>query len=67
MLPQLGAARALQWADLDKQLCPSGAFDSNALGINNSRPDGLHLTDAASESLADSWLAPLLLHAAGRS
>jgi len=66
ILPLLDAARTVQPADLNQQLCPNGTFDPNALGINDSRPDGLHMTDAASESLAETWLAPLLLHAAGR-
>jgi len=66
ILPMLAAARPVQLADLNQELCPTGTFDPNSLGMTDSRPDGLHLTDAASDSLADSWLAPLLLRAAGR-
>jgi lysophospholipase L1-like esterase len=66
LLPALGAARHLQFADLDAQLCPAGAFDPNALGMTDSRPDGLHMTDAASAALAERWLGPLVLQAAHR-
>jgi hypothetical protein len=65
ILPGLAGARPVQFADLDHQLCPNGTFDDNVLGAD-SRPDGLHMSDTASDSLANSWLAPLLLRAAGR-
>jgi len=65
-IPALAADRPVVMGDLDHELCPSGTFDPNALGIPDSRPDGLHLTDQASGVLATTWLGPLLFHAAGR-
>lgn len=59
----LELSRPVRVGNLEAQLCPGGRFDPDALGIQNSRPDGLHLTDRAAEVLADRWLAPLLLEA----
>jgi hypothetical protein len=57
MIRQTGATIA----DLDGELCPGGSFTSTVEGVSNARPDGVHLTDAAADAVADNWLAPLLL------
>jgi hypothetical protein len=57
MIRQTGATIA----DLDGELCPGGVFSSTVEGVGNARPDGVHLTDAAANAVADNWLAPLLL------
>jgi lysophospholipase L1-like esterase len=63
-IPAVRVAKQVTLADVNAQLCPNGEFDRNALGIQNSRPDGLHLTDQAAEELARRWLGPLLVSAA---
>ena len=65
-VPTLRARRSIVVADLQSQICHGNTFDPDALGVENSRPDGLHLTNGASELLANRWLAPLL-HDARRS
>ena len=52
--------------DLDAQICPNGGFTNTVMGIDNARPDGFHLTEAAALEVAKQWLGPLALQA-GRS
>ena len=59
-IPALRTTRPVHVGDVESQLCPGGRFDPNAMGMQDSRPDGLHLTNEASTALAERWLAPLL-------
>jgi hypothetical protein len=62
-IPDLRARRPFVLGDLEGQLCPGGRYDPNALGMEGSRPDGLHLRNDAAQVLAQRWLAPLLQRA----
>jgi peptidoglycan/LPS O-acetylase OafA/YrhL len=53
-------------ADLNAHLCPNGKFNPTVDGVNNGRPDGYHLTKAASEAVANKWLGPIVLQTAGK-
>jgi hypothetical protein len=66
LIPALTRRSAVTLVDLAGQLCPSGTFITNPMGIPNARPDGFHLSDAAAAQVAARWLGPLLLSAAGR-
>jgi hypothetical protein len=46
--------------DLFEQLCPNGYYTEDLWGIEDARPDGVHLTDEAAAELARRWLGPLL-------
>jgi hypothetical protein len=48
-------------ADLDGRICPGGAFTTTVAGVSSARDDGVHISAAGAEALADQWLAPLLL------
>jgi hypothetical protein len=65
-IPALQAARSIELAGLDEQLCPGGQFSHRVAGVDGARPDGYHLTDAASDRLAETWLGPLLASSARR-
>jgi hypothetical protein len=51
--------------DLFSELCPNGEYSDDLWGIEDARPDGMHLSDEASLELARRWLGPLVLRAAG--
>jgi hypothetical protein len=50
--------------DLYSQLCPNGEYHDDLWGIEDARPDGMHLSDEASLELARRWLGPLVLQTA---
>jgi hypothetical protein len=55
-------------ADFNAHICPKGTYTSNVDGVSDARPDGYHLSQAASEAVAERWLGPLVLStASGRS
>ena len=47
--------------DLYAELCPNGEFESELWGIEDARPDGIHLSDEAAIELARRWLGPMVL------
>ena len=51
-------------ADLYDRICPDGHFTDTVEGLEDARPDGFHLVDAASDRLAERWLTPFLLDVA---
>ena len=51
--------------DLFSELCPNGEYSDDLWGIEDARPDGIHLSDEAAAELARRWLGPLVLQAAG--
>jgi hypothetical protein len=54
--------------DLFTELCPNGKYSDTLWGIDDARPDGIHLSEAASDELARRWLGPKVLdvHAANQ-
>ena len=52
-------------ADLYDRLCPDGWYTDTVEDVENGRPDGFHLSDAAADRLAARWLAPFLQSARG--
>jgi hypothetical protein len=55
----------VQVEDFMGHLCPNGKFTQNVDGVSDARPDGYHLSPEASATVAERWLAPLALRAAG--
>jgi peptidoglycan/LPS O-acetylase OafA/YrhL len=53
--------------DLFSQLCPNGSYQDDLWGIEDARPDGMHLSDDAAAALAQRWLGPLVLQTGGGS
>ena len=51
-------------ADLFSQLCPNGRYSDTLYGIDDARPDGIHLSRDASDELARQWLGPQVLDTA---
>ena len=51
-------------ADLFTEICPNGQYSDTLFGIENARPDGIHLSQEASDELARQWLGPQVLDAA---
>ena len=51
--------------DLFQQLCPNGEYSDQLWGIDDARPDGMHLSDEAAKELARRWLGPLVLQTGG--
>ena len=51
--------------DLFDQLCPNGQYSDQLWGIDDARPDGMHLSDEAATELARRWLGPLVLQVGG--
>ena len=48
--------------DLQAHVCPGGRYSDAVDGVSDGRSsDHVHFNDAASEAMADRWLAPLLL------
>lgn len=47
--------------DFDAQICPDGKFTTTVMGVEDARPDGIHLTEAASLEVAKRWLGPLAI------
>lgn len=45
--------------NFDEQICPDGRFTTTVMGVRDARPDGFHLTEAASLAVAKQWLGPL--------
>jgi peptidoglycan/LPS O-acetylase OafA/YrhL len=52
--------------DLDSQICPDGRFTTTVMGVEDARPDGFHLTEAAAREVATRWLGPLAVEAGRR-
>ena len=52
--------------DLHGELCPNGRYSSEVEGVENGRPDGMHLSDEASYRLARRWLGPMAFEVADR-
>jgi hypothetical protein len=50
-------------ADLFKELCPDGKYTSQVEGVDDGRPDGVHLSSEASSRVAERWLIPILRNA----
>jgi peptidoglycan/LPS O-acetylase OafA/YrhL len=48
-------------ADFNSELCPGGKFTQKVDGVGNARPDGYHLSSAASAAIARDWLGPMAL------
>ena len=48
--------------DLNAVLCPNGKFSNTVEGVDNARPDGYHLSDAAALAVVTKWLGPILLN-----
>ena len=48
--------------DLNAVLCPNGKYSSTVEGVDNARPDGYHLSDAAALAVVTKWLGPILLN-----
>ena len=46
------------------QLCPNGVYQDEVEGVEEGRPDGLHLHPEAARRLAQRWLGPLALDVA---
>jgi peptidoglycan/LPS O-acetylase OafA/YrhL len=53
--------------DLFSQLCPNGEYSDDLWGIDDARPDGMHLSDEAGAELARRWLGPLVEQTGGRA
>jgi peptidoglycan/LPS O-acetylase OafA/YrhL len=51
-------------ADLFAEICPDGRYSDTLFGIENARPDGIHLSRDAADELARQWLGPQVLDAA---
>ncbi|MEN3272556.1 MAG: hypothetical protein V7636_1317 [Actinomycetota bacterium] len=51
-------------ADLFTEICPDGQYSDTLYGIDDARPDGIHLSRDASDELARQWLGPQVLDAA---
>jgi hypothetical protein len=51
--------------DLFSELCPNGAYSDDLWGIEDARPDGMHLSEEAADELARRWLGPLVMQTAG--
>ena len=62
MYPLLGRSA---YGDLYAELCPNGQYQDDLWGIDDARPDGMHLSDEAADELARRWLGPLVLQVAG--
>jgi len=60
------AATGTRLGDLNAELCPNGKFTQTVAGVEDARPDGYHLSDAAAAAVATKWLGPMVLQAAGR-
>jgi peptidoglycan/LPS O-acetylase OafA/YrhL len=58
------AASGVKVADYFSHLCPDGEFSQSVDGVQNARPDGYHLSDAAADAVARRWLGPLILETA---
>ena len=48
--------------DLNAVLCPGGKYSTTVEGVQNARPDGYHLSDAAALAVVTKWLGPILLN-----
>jgi hypothetical protein len=59
------AATGVVAGDLEGHLCPNGKYSSTVDGVSDARPDGYHLSPEASATVAERWLGPLALRAAG--
>jgi peptidoglycan/LPS O-acetylase OafA/YrhL len=51
-------------ADLFSEICPNGRYSDTLFGIDDARPDGIHLSRDAADELARQWLGPQVLDAA---
>jgi lysophospholipase L1-like esterase len=61
LLPELARRRpGVALVDLAARVCPGGRFTEELGGVAHARPDGVHLSDPATDWLA-SWLAPKVL------
>ena len=61
LLPRVvDAVPGLEIVDLAERLCPGGRFSGRLGGIEDARPDGIHLSDPAADWVA-SWLLPEVL------
>jgi hypothetical protein len=54
-----------RYGNLFDELCPNGVYQDDLWGIEDARPDGMHLSDEAAAELARRWLGPLVLDTAG--
>ncbi len=63
LLPDMTASRRDRVATLDLfgQLCPGGDYTDTLGGLEDARPDGSHLSDAAADWLVSTWLGPELV------
>jgi peptidoglycan/LPS O-acetylase OafA/YrhL len=59
------ASTNVQVEDFDSTICPNGKFTQSVEGVSDARPDGYHLSTAASDAVATHWLGPLILQTAG--
>ncbi|HET6963503.1 MAG TPA: acyltransferase family protein [Acidimicrobiales bacterium] len=55
------AVTGSQNVNYDSYLCPNGQFTQTVAGVQNGRPDGYHLSKAASLAVAEQWLGPMIL------
>jgi peptidoglycan/LPS O-acetylase OafA/YrhL len=61
ILPALAAGHPqLELVDLAGFVCPNGTFTQSFAGLDTTRPDGVHFSDAATVAIAE-WLGPQLV------
>jgi len=63
LIPKMTASRKDRVVTLDLfgQLCPGGEYSDTLGGLEDARPDGSHLSDAAADWLVSTWLGPELV------
>lgn len=54
-----------QDVNYENYLCPGGQFTQTVAGVQDARPDGYHLSRAASTAVAQQWLGPLIMNSGG--
>ena len=50
--------------DLFTEICPNGKYSDTLYGIDDARPDGVHLSTPAADELAKRWLGPKVFEVA---
>lgn len=54
-----------QDVNYESYLCPNGQFTQTVAGVQNARPDGYHLSQAAATAVAQQWLGPMIMSQGG--
>lgn len=67
LVQRLSTQAPIVIGDLYSLVCPTGTYSDSVLGIDGARPDGVHVNGPASIAIADQYLGPMILAAAGRS